>query len=134
MERNILLNRLQSNVTAAELDWYVCSLISSSLYTASLFQFYHHQSPGLNRFPEIFSPRISSSQPTAYTWKQRSRYSSQPWSRSSHLPPSVPPRFCSRTRSAERPTNASSPCSNRISPGHLWYAVLRIDRKKRLSV
>ena len=26
MERNILLNRLQSNVTAAELDWYVWPL------------------------------------------------------------------------------------------------------------
>jgi hypothetical protein len=134
MGRNILLNNLQSNVTAAELDWCVCSS-SSSLYTGSLFQFYHHQSSGQNHFPKIFNPRTLSSQPTACTWKRRSRYSSQPWSRSSHHPPSVRPRFCSHTRSAERPTSASSPCSKRISPGHFWYAVLQIDQeKKRLRV
>ena len=43
MERNISLNRLQSNVTAAELDWCVSpilKLFSSSLYTALPFQFY----------------------------------------------------------------------------------------------
>jgi hypothetical protein len=89
----------------------------------------NHQS-GQDRFLEIFNPRTSSSQPIAYTWKPLSRYSSRPWSRSSHRPRSVRPRFCSHTRSAERLTSGSLPCSKCISPGHFWYAVLRIDQKK----
>ena len=43
MERNILLNGLQSHVTAAELDWCVCYLILKIIaprFTRALFQFY----------------------------------------------------------------------------------------------
>ena len=134
MERNILLNRLQSNVTASELDWCVCLPYLKVLaprftwaHTGFLLQFYKHRSSGQKLFPHVSNPRTLSSQPTAYTWKPRSRYSSPPWSRSSHHPRGVRPRFCSLTRSAEKPTNASSLCSKHISHGHLWYAVFRIN-------
>ena len=132
MERNILLNRLESNVTAAELDWCVLHLIFKVIaprFTRAVFPILLHQSSGQRRFLNFSNARTLSSQPIAYTWKLLSRSSSRLWSRLSHLPRNGLRRCWSASRNAGKPISASSLCSKRTSPGYLWYAISTIRKK-----
>lgn len=116
MERNILLNKLQSNVTAAELDWCVdlCSNVRrGNLQTYAIYSF-----PGPNHYPNCHL-RTLSSRLIVCTLNQRSRCLSPRYLRSYHLR-RMHPKCYSATRSAEKPTNASFHCSKNLSRGP-WY-------------
>jgi hypothetical protein len=118
MERNILLNKLQSNVAAAELDWCVqyCSNVRRGSMTTH-DSFFPGQSHYLN-----CNVRTLSLRQTACTSNRRFRCLSPHYPRSYRLLPHLHLRCCSATRNAERPTSAFSHCSKKVLRGP-WYVI-----------